>query len=469
MSVAHRPLSFAAALALLVSVAGCATREAPPPGVIVPPTPIGSIDASSSHWRAISRVGAPPPGTYQVEWTARGLVVLSRNGAGGIYDPYKDAWRAVVIGPGTPAELPLPAAVSEGSILYTGNMRHTVVPRALDLASATWRAIPEAPAGSPIYPASAWTGSTLFVWGGSTTAPNGAPTGDTGDGAILDVASGAWRSVAREGAPSPRARPAARWTGSAFFVWGGVSRENGTGLHCSGAGAVEGCVRHADGALYDPVREQWSEIPAEGAPPLLRDPRILWTGSVVLLWDQAISTSPTTLYAYDPPARRWRAPLVMPVAYTGSRVGVSGGRVIFLDQTGGHTLDVDAKVFSPVRLPEDIRDCWPAATLLFEAARLVVISPARCHGGTLAVSAFDPRHGTWKTASLPPVPRREPTAGVFNGQLAWTGEHLIAWGDTYQYLGPDTSCLNPPNHMGCDPVGPSLVPSNEGYILRPSL
>src|SRR5262249_33433812 len=112
MSMGHRPLSFAAALALFVSVAGCATREAPPPGVIVPPTPIGSIDASSSHWRAISRVGAPPPGTYQVEWTARGLVVLSRNGAGGIYDPYKDAWRAVVIGPGTPAELSLPAAVS---------------------------------------------------------------------------------------------------------------------------------------------------------------------------------------------------------------------------------------------------------------------------------------------------------------------------------------------------------------------
>jgi hypothetical protein len=474
------PLSLAAALAILVSSPSCA-REARPPGAI------GSIDASSSRWRPFSSAGAPPPAYYYPIWTPRGLAVLAPSGAGGLYDPSKDTWRTVPAQPAAVGDGADEAIVLEQSILFTGGSNHGFVPRAFDLAGATWRTIPEPPGGVRVSPALAWTGSTLFVWGGAVRranpAPGEGPLEDTAAGAILDVASGTSRATAREGAPSARTRPLAVWTGSAFFVWGGQSREDRSGLNCEQPRLGDGCEARDDGAIYDPARDRWSLIPgrdrlgetsAEGVPPHLGHPRILWTGSVVLLWDRSAPAGTTVLYAYDPRAGRWLAPLAMPVALTGQAAGVSGGRVVFLDQTGSHTLDLETRAFSPISLPEDIRRCWHTAVPVFEAARVVVLSPPGCQGvDTLAVSALDPRRGTWRTANLPPVPRPRvaPGApkGIFGGRLVWTGEHLIAWGDTYQPSNEDTSCAHPPPNMPCDPVGPKIEPTSDGFILRPSL
>jgi len=169
-------------------------------------------------------------------------------------------------------------------------------------------------------------------------------------------------------------------------------------------------------------------------------------------------------------SRLWSCPRPSPAG----RPGSWGGRVVFLDPTGGYTLDVDAKLFSATPVPEELRSCWSAATHVIEAARVVVLSPAACHGGTVAVSAFDPRHGTWKTAKLPPVPppRAPPGKPVsdYKEKLAWTGEHVIVWTSTYQVSGPDLRCANAPRGMGCDPVGPPVaLVANDGFILQPSL
>ena len=446
---------------------GCSTAEHPPSGLLEPETPIGSIDATSS-WRALARAGAPPPLAYKLVWTARGLALLALDGSGALYNPYEDAWRAV---PAQRVRIPSTAFVAGGSILFAEIGTRDPPPRAFDLASAAWRALPPPPEGVGTGSAYAWTGSALFLWGGLTGR---SPAEDSGLGGILDMATGTWRPVAREGAPTARTDPVVVWTGSVFFVWGGASKENGSGRRCHGGhdGFESDCVYHADGAIYDPLQDRWHEVPAhgDGVPPPLVRPGLLWTGRVLLLWEEAQPS--TVLYAYDPFACRWRAPMVKPASLGGS-AGMSGGRAVFVGPDGGDTLDVDRGTFARFTLPEDLRACRHNQQSQFEPSRVIVISPAICHQGTIAVSAFDPVKNTWKTAVLPPVP--PPTTlpgarGPFSGTLVWTGEHLVAWGGAYETSdrGP-TGCESPPPGMGCDPVGPPMHATNEGYIIRPSL
>ena len=178
------------------------------------------------------------------------------------------------------------------------------------------------------------------------------------------------------------------------------------------------------------------------------------------------------LYTYDPRANRWLAPLVMPVGFSGQAAGVSGGHVVFLDLNGSLTLDLETKVFSPLSLPEEVRACWSGITPVFEAARVVLIAPAGCGGHEASVSALDPHHGTWKTAILPPVPRPHVPAAAqksgFGGRLVWTGDQIIAWGDSFA-IGQDTSCSGAPRNMPCDPTGPPMQQTSDGFILRPPL
>jgi hypothetical protein len=175
------------------------------------------------------------------------------------------------------------------------------------------------------------------------------------------------------------------WTGSAFFVWGGVSNEDKSALNCGSSRPGDGCEARYDGSL---------------------------------------------------------------------------------------TLDLETKVFSPLSLPEEVRACWSGITPVFEAARVVLIAPAGCGGHEASVSALDPHHGTWKTAILPPVPRPHVPAAAqrsgFGGRLVWTGDQIVAWGDSFA-IGEDTSCLGAPRNMPCDPVGPPMQQTSDGFILRPPL
>jgi hypothetical protein len=453
-------LARAAAVVLVVSGAGAGgCRPAYPPGLRWPPTPTGSI-AATTTWRPIA--AEPSVAPFYVVWTARGIVELGSDGRGAIYDPYEDTWRRVAPPSDMRGSLGAGELVSAETIVATaigGRSPYSGL-RAFDVKGAAWRSIPEPPEGVGISSAHAWAGSTLFLWGGITKLASqpldGSPQEPDSDlGAILDVAEGTWRPVAREGAPMARANALAAWTGSVFFVWGGASNKSGSAQSCRGPSHENGCTFHANGAVYDPAKERWSAVPVDGAPPAFVDAGILWSGRVVLLWDRAGTSK--VLYAYDPSARRWLAPIVLPFQLW-SEQGVSGGRVLFLDGEGGHVLDVDTRVISEMKVPPDLRTCWRQR--VFEPSRLVVVSHPSCHDGTAAVSAFEPTTNTWKTAVLPPLPRPAKilaAKGAFGGQLAWTGEHLIAWGSAYRTddrysRGCETltSCHGPPQGVRRD-------------------
>lgn len=112
-----------------------------------------------------------------------------------------------------------------------------------------------------------FTGGKMYVWGGRTDDFELLV-----DGAIWDPATDSWSPMASEGAPGPRIRGASVWTGSEWFVWGGERPASGRS------------VALADGAVYDPVRDEWKRLPLEGAPAARWNPAAVWTGEEVIVW-----------------------------------------------------------------------------------------------------------------------------------------------------------------------------------------
>jgi hypothetical protein len=85
-------------------------------------------------------------------------------------------------------------------------------------------------------------GSQIFIWGGvneSGTALN--------SGALYDPRTDTWKVVASDAeTPTPRSLATAVWTGSDIIVWGGLDSVTMQPL--------------ADGAIYDPVEDEWAPM-----------------------------------------------------------------------------------------------------------------------------------------------------------------------------------------------------------------
>jgi hypothetical protein len=144
---------------------------------------------------------------------------------------------------------------------------------------------------------SVWTGTELIVWGGFTDA--GERYAVRGDGGRLDPATGAWRPLPGEGAPSARGWHAAVWTGDEMIVWGGEAD-----------GVVLG-----DGAAYSPHANRWRRVADAGAPAPRVEHSAVWTGrEMLVLGGDLPDGSLLTSYgrAYDPAADAWRVTATPP-------------------------------------------------------------------------------------------------------------------------------------------------------------
>lgn len=183
----------------------------------------------------------------------------------------------------------------------------------------SWAALPgpDTPAAR-IEMAAAVAGNSIFIWGGQ---------GDPlllGDGAALvlnpDGTPLAWQPMNSTGAPSPRRRHTAVWTGSRLLIWGGQGAGN-TFL--------------GDGKSYDPATGTWEDLPSAGAPSPRAGHLALWTGTEMLVLTGENSTGPLASgAAYNPATGIWR-PLTAEgnptarhsatAAWTGQEVIVFGG------------------------------------------------------------------------------------------------------------------------------------------------
>jgi hypothetical protein len=196
----------------------------------------------------------------------------------------------------------------------------------------SWERIPPAPIAARSYPASAWTGTELVVWGGwhgSWTA-NEPRTFD--DGAAYDPDTGRWRKLPP--APIDARAPLFVWTGEELIVWG-------TSLRTSD--------RPLDGAAYDPVSDTWRTI-ADG-PIELTDATAVWTGEEMIVFGAAlhggnVPETPTAIgAAYDPSADTWRELPASEIDPNANTTNWLADRLIawdYSEQTSAYSPETDA-------------------------------------------------------------------------------------------------------------------------------
>lgn len=279
-----------------------------------------------------------------------------------------------------------------------------------------WRSVTMTDAPSPrSFPAWAWIGTELFVWGGQ----------DGGtffqDGARYDPTTNRWRAVSSAGAPSARSTAHTVWTGREVIVWGGRSA----------MGAAN------DGGRYDPATDTWRAISAVNAPIGRYDASAVWTGAEFIVWGgQGAGTFLGDGARYDPATDTWRAI---------SMTDAPGARTAALSTWTGSEFFIWGGLGLSGALAQGARyqpatDTWRAVgTVNAPAAR----STGACvwtgrevflwggfGGGTEPErgdgARYDPTTDTWtalSTTGAPPA--RADLVPV------WTGREVFVWGGLY--------------------------------------
>jgi hypothetical protein len=374
--------------------------------------------ARPGEWVKLPDGGPPPsarPGPATASFDGRRFVVGNDQKAA-VFDLCRDTWA------GAPAPARGRPAV-DGIDLGGARLIPGYDPRRssydgfagarLVLPSGKELRAPEAGAPAPrTFHVVAFDGRRLMVWGGWGATPDG-QHGPFGDGAVWDTRSRTWRPMSAAGAPAARFQPVSVWTGSKLLVWGG-----GAGV----PGKEPTLFR--DGAAYDPARDRWTPMSAEGAPPPRWKPVTVWTGAFVVLAGGGDSLTiggargRTDAYVYDPAANRWSAvegaPKLAEAHWVRTFVDARG-RVLFVDthvlQSFG-VLDPRARRFDEVPLPETLRD----------------------------------------------------RSGI---GVAWTGARVLLWGGYRQQPGYVNPCDNFRGPGGCDPPSPPFSIFSDGWIYAP--
>jgi N-acetylneuraminic acid mutarotase len=351
--------------------------------------------SAQETWTATSTEGAPTArASHTAVWTGSRMIVWGGQnifdggglGTGGVYEPGSRAW--------TPT-------------------RTVGAPSARDSHTAVW------------------TGSRMVAWGGVERRPSWTPL-DTGGS--YDPETDSWTATSRRGAPAPRQRHTAVWTGSRMIVWGG------------GAAGWPLTPCFDDGAVYDPATDTWAPLGRNGAPSARFDHTAVWTGSTMIVWGGADENGMRgDGAAYDPATDSWR-PLVAPGApsararhtavWTGSRMIVWGGQ-----GTGYETLATGA-------LYDPRTDSWEPTsitaaperrlghTAIWTGSRMVVWGGSwadRPHTFSTG-GVFDPATQTWT-----PTPDQDAPGQRTAHTAVWNGWQMIVWGGvktetTHYYL-----------------------------------
>ena len=318
---------------------------------------------------------------------------------------------------------------------------------AAQLATYRWSTLPAAPIQGRVDAATAWTGSEMLVWGGSTQDRSAT----FADGAAYNPATRTWRVLPK--APLDARVPLASvWTGTELFVWGGAQGQ-------------------VDGAAYNPTTDSWRTIaafPAGATAPPGGGPAgqgllaaAVWTGKKVELFVWQEAGAVIAVDDYDPAANAWtqgqpldpaRGATIPPATGSGSGAQIGGVEALRvkgatdvwvawskLDSDGGIRDTVSA--FALGDTPNPGSGYWTGLTSGLDAVGPVVFAgtqvlmgPAQryegFHSGPLSIAPgvrIDPRTGS--SAALPGLPDAF-AQDVF--ETVWTGAALLGYGsDTY--------------------------------------
>jgi N-acetylneuraminic acid mutarotase len=373
---------------LLMLAAGLMLSAVPPVSAQEDPRAIVAPAAAPNSWVATTTAGAPAGRfIHTAIWTGSKMIVWGGGAEtfdsfadGRIYDPATNKW-TVVSSFNAPSGREAASAVWTGSRMivwggeqFKGSLEANKVLAdggVYDPETDTWTKTSTSGAPSPRGGHSAvWTGSEMIVWGGSSkaVAPEGVGFGDLNTGAIYEPVSNTWRPISKVGAPSPRDRHTALWTGSRMIIWGGDDG-NSNDL--------------ASGGIYDPVTDSWVATSTAGAPSGRDDHAGVWTGSKMIIWGGYAGNQRTnTGGVFDPVANSWTAT---------STTGAPSAREL-----------VHAIAFR---------------------GRLIVFGGWDGHADVNTGGIYDPETNTWTPTSTAGAP-----SGREQGSAVFTGSKMIVWG-----------------------------------------
>jgi hypothetical protein len=246
--------------------------------------------------------------------------------SGARYNPKTDTWTALPPAP-VPDVFAWPRGAWTGSewLVWPGGTNGGSSGFRFDPDANTWR--PMSAVGAPVgnHDASVvWTGKALIVWGGYKLLyyTDDGDSCTSARGAMYDPATDHWRPMTETGAPHPRNLHSAVWTGTEMFVWGGSVRgpnsagydplkDTWTGISeqgapapnllpalyhladASGPGRLIGLAGDnaqgtLEGGVYDIASDTW--LPMAPFPSGMTDLTItlplttVWTGKEMIVW-----------------------------------------------------------------------------------------------------------------------------------------------------------------------------------------
>ena len=235
----------------------------------------GRYNAATDSWTPTSTLSAPEPrGLHTAVWTGQKMFIWGGGGSvifgdGGLYDPIADLWQPVSI-VNAPVGRNSATSVWTGSrvVVWGGHSGPDTFNTGglYDPASDSWSQVSttNAPSARTEHTA-VWTGSRMLIWGGRGGSNGGMPTNTGGQ---YDPAADSWMATNTTGAPTPRYKNTAVWTGSRMIVWGGHSPSD---------------VLNTGGS-YDPVGDGWTPTSTSQAPDARYDHTAVWTGQKMVVW-----------------------------------------------------------------------------------------------------------------------------------------------------------------------------------------
>ena len=300
-----------------------------------------------------------------------------------------------------------------GGVLGSGTYLSTGA--TYDPATDTWASITplDAPQARSDH-STVWTGTQLIVWGGYGSS------GPIADGGRYQASNQSWLPLNSTGAPSERYNNAAVWTGSRMLVWGG---RNNTGIL-------------SDGALYDPASDSWSALGLSGAPAARYDAASVVAGNTVLVWGGQGATGAlgdgASLALTSGVPSAWSAITTTgaPSARSGHAAAWTGSKLIVWGGIQGGTYLNDGGIYDPA---VGQGGTWaamsttgaPAArenhAAVWTGSELVVIGGEGVSGSLADSHAYNPATDTWRSLSG--------STGARSGSSSeWTGSQILIFG-----------------------------------------
>jgi VCBS repeat-containing protein len=307
-------------------------------------------------------------------------------------------------------------------MLYLGNSR--TQPYTYDPVTDTWDNWTTVGAPPGVFEFTAvWTGTEMITWGGCN---GGTEFCTTSMGGRYNPTTDTWTLTSTAGAPLPRRKHGAVWTGTEMLIWGGC-RENSNGnQNCA--------IILGDGGRYNPTTDSWQLMSTSGEPAPRTFPPMLWTDDEMIVWSGSAAASPGA--RYNPTTNTWQpisttnAPAGnnASLVWTGSEMIAWGGCTgsPFCDtyyNTGGR-YNPDTNTWTPTSTtnapsPRSGHEAvWTGTEMLVWGGY---------DGSTYSVAGgrYNPTTDTWTDMSTAGAP-----TGRVRHQTHWTGSLLLIWGGT---------------------------------------